>query len=66
LKGSPAERAGLAAGDVVVGADGRELRSARELKALLSAQPGTINLNVYRNKSSVAVAISDSNPSKVK
>src|SRR5262249_37769267 len=59
FKGSPAERAGLAAGDVVVSADDRELRSVLDLKALLlTPQPGTIKLGIYRNKTSVSVDIS--------
>jgi serine protease Do len=60
-KGSPAEKAGLAAGDIVVAAYDQEVRSVQELKSLLSARPGTIKLKVYRNKTSRAVDILSSN-----
>src|SRR5262249_27939418 len=56
-KGSPADRAGLVAGDVVVGTDDRELRTVLELKALLIPQQGAIKLRIYRNKTSVSVDI---------
>src|SRR5262249_52601664 len=57
-KGSAADRAGLIAGDVVVGADDRDVRSVLELKALLSTpQQGAIKLRIYRNKTSVSVDI---------
>jgi S1-C subfamily serine protease len=65
-KGSPADRAGLAAGDVVIGADGKELRSVLDLKSLMSDQSGAIKLMVYRNKSTVSVDIPKSNSSTLK
>jgi S1-C subfamily serine protease len=60
-KGSPADMAGLLAGDVVVAASDQEVRSVQELKALLAARPGAIRLRVYRNKASLTVDILSSN-----
>jgi len=54
-KGGAADKAGLTAGDVLVGIDDRELGSLLELKTLLSGQAKAFKLRVYRNKSSVAV-----------
>jgi S1-C subfamily serine protease len=65
-KGSPADRAGLAAGDVVVGADGKELRSVLDLKSLMSNKSGAIKLMVYRNRSTVSVEIPKSNSPALK
>jgi serine protease Do len=40
--GSPAQRAGLRPGDVIVGVDGSPVRAVRELRALTSSkEPGT-------------------------
>jgi S1-C subfamily serine protease len=60
-KGSPADKAGLLAGDIVVAAYDQEVKSVFDLKTLLSARPGTIKLQVYRNKASIAVQIPNSN-----
>ena len=60
-KGSPADRAGLAAGDVVVGADDKELPSVVDLKKLMSAKSGSIKLMVYHNRSAVSVDMPNSN-----
>ena len=60
-KGSPADKAGLLAGDIVVAAYDQQVKSVLDLKTLLSARPGTIKLQVYRNKASIAVQIPNSN-----
>ena len=60
-KGSPAATAGLTAGDVIVGADDRELPSVLDLKNLMSGKSGSIKLMVYHNKSTVSDDIPNSN-----
>jgi serine protease Do len=54
---SPAERAGLKAGDVIVGAQQRVLLSAAQLQALLSSPPPQITLKVVRNKEAIVVSL---------
>jgi serine protease Do len=56
-KGSVADKAGLVAGDVVVGTEDQDVRSVLELKALFSARPEVIKLRVYRNKAAVSIDI---------
>lgn len=56
-KNSPAERAGLKAGDVIVGTQERVLLSAAQLQALLSSQPSPIALKVVRNKEAIIVSL---------
>lgn len=56
-KNSPAERAGLKAGDVIVGTQQRALLSAAQLQVLLSSQHGAIALKVVRNKEPVVVSL---------
>lgn len=54
-KNSAAERAGLQAGDVIVGAQERVLLSAAQLQAMLSSQRGVIGLQVVRRKEPIVV-----------
>lgn len=56
-KNSLAERAGLRAGDVIVGTQERVLLSAAQLQALLSSQRGPIALKVVRNKEAIVVSL---------
>jgi len=54
--GSPAEVAGLLAGDVVVAVDGREVEGAQQLRALLMAAEGpTVLLGVIRNGADISI-----------
>jgi S1-C subfamily serine protease len=54
-KDSPAERGGLKAGDVIIGASERVLLTAAQLQVLLSSERGPIALNVVRNKEPLVV-----------
>lgn len=56
-KNSQAERAGLKAGDVIVGTQERVLLSASQLQALLSSQRSSIALKVVRNKEAILVSL---------
>jgi serine protease Do len=56
-KNSPAERAGLKAGDVIVGTPERALLTAAQLQVLLSAKHGSIALKVVRDKQPVVVSL---------
>ena len=54
--GSPAERAGIAAGDVLVAIDGRPLEDAHGVPALISSLAGRIvRIDLIRNGSPLAV-----------
>ena len=55
--GSPAEKAGLKAGDVVLGVDGRAVSSPRQLLRVLgSYEPGEpLKLEVMRQKKRVTL-----------
>ncbi len=63
LRGSPADRAGLQPGDVVVGIDGRPVREATQLRNdLASADVGSdVKLTILRNgrRSEVTVAVEE-------
>ncbi len=56
IDGSPAERAGLRAADVVVAAEGREIRSARDL-ASVTAEGDPVTLDVVRGRERVAIEV---------
>ncbi|HXU37994.1 MAG TPA: PDZ domain-containing protein [Blastocatellia bacterium] len=56
-KNSQAERAGLKAGDVIIGSQERVLMSAAQLQALLSSQRSPISLKVVRNKEAIVVSL---------
>ena len=56
-KNSPADRAGLRAGDVIVGTQERVLLSAAQLQVLLSSQQGSIALKIVRHKEPVIVSL---------
>src|SRR5438874_757741 len=59
--GSPAEKAGVKAGDVIISLDGERIRSTGELREKLSAKredkDRTVKLGVLRNKSEVSLTV---------
>jgi serine protease Do len=59
--GSPAEKAGLKAGDVITSLDGDRIRSVGELREKLSAKyddkDKTVKLGVLRNKSALSLTV---------
>jgi serine protease Do len=57
--GSPAEKAGLKAGDVITTLNGERIRTVGELREKLSAKPDEkqVKLGVLRNKSEVTVTV---------
>ena len=59
--GSPAEKAGVKAGDVIVSLNGERIRSAGELREKLSAKreekDRTVKLGVLRSKSEVSLTV---------
>jgi serine protease Do len=59
--GSPAEKAGLKAGDVITSLDGDRIRSIGELRERLSAKRDdkdkTVKLGVLRNKSALSLTV---------
>jgi serine protease Do len=55
--GSPASAAGLRAGDVILEADRREIRSVRELEARLREKRGTVLLLISRARSAFFVPL---------
>jgi len=59
VKESPAEKAGLKAGDVIVKFDGRPVSSSTQLRRLISrAQPDTtVTLDIVRDKKNQQVAV---------
>jgi S1-C subfamily serine protease len=59
--GSPAEKAGLKAGDVITSLDGARLHSVGELREKLSAKRdekgASVKLGVLRNKSEISLTV---------
>lgn len=56
--GSPAERAGLRPGDVVLGVDGREITRDRGLVAIINEHPGVpLTLRVRRGSEQLAIVV---------
>jgi len=58
VKDSPAERAGLKAGDVILGTPEKMLLSVQQLQVLLSSQHGPITLKVVRTREPIVVSLS--------
>jgi len=56
-KESPAERAGLKAGDVIVGIQDAILRNVSQLRSLLSTQHGPLKLTLVRNRDELALSL---------
>lgn len=56
-KDSPAERAGLKAGDVIIGTQERVLLSVAQLQAFLSTQHGKVALKVVRTREPIVVSL---------
>jgi S1-C subfamily serine protease len=60
-EGSPAEKAGLKAGDVITSFNGERIRSVGDLREKLSAKRDekdkTVKLGVLRNKSEVSLTV---------
>lgn len=55
---SPAAKAGLRAGDVIVEVDGKEVKGAFELTRLINEKKeGAVNLTVIRNRSRINVSV---------
>lgn len=52
---SPASRAGLRNGDVLVGANGKPLRSSRDLRAAFESSKGTLALDLVRKGQTMSV-----------
>ncbi|MBI4365719.1 MAG: DegQ family serine endoprotease [Deltaproteobacteria bacterium] len=59
IPGSPAQKAGLQRGDIIVGVNGRKITDANELPALIAASPPgqSAALDVVRDKRRIAVAV---------
>ena len=59
--GSPAEKAGVKAGDVITSVNGERIRTVGELREKLSAKRDekerTVKLGVLRNKSQVSLSV---------
>jgi S1-C subfamily serine protease len=55
--GSPAAKAGLKAGDVIIGTQERVLLKIAQLQAFLSSQHGPVTLRVIRTKEPIAVSL---------
>jgi S1-C subfamily serine protease len=55
--GSPAEKAGLKAGDVIVGTQETSVLKIAQLQAFLSSQHGSVTLKVIRTKEPVVVSL---------
>jgi serine protease Do len=57
-EGSPAEKAGLKAGDVVLGIDGKDLRDAGDLRRrVASADDGSVRLQVQRDGKPIEITV---------
>jgi S1-C subfamily serine protease len=57
--GTPADRAGLRSGDVILGADGQEVRTIRALQvALTRSEDHSLKLDVLRKKEKKVVTLS--------
>ena len=56
-KESPAERAGLKAGDVIIGTQERALLNVSQLQTFLAAQHGKIALKVVRTREPIVVSL---------
>ncbi|HSE38987.1 MAG TPA: PDZ domain-containing protein, partial [Blastocatellia bacterium] len=56
-RGSQAERAGLKAGDVIVGAQERTMVNMSQLQALFATQRGTVVLKVVRTREPIVVSL---------
>jgi S1-C subfamily serine protease len=66
VRGSLAERAGLAAGDVIVGTETEFPLKAHQLKSVFDSQAGPVTLKVIRKKAPVSIEIpgTSASPSK--
>jgi regulator of sigma E protease len=58
IEGGPAALAGLKTGDLIVAADGKQIRSYRELAEFINARPDeTVSLNVRRANSDLTIRV---------
>ena len=62
--GSPAEKAGLKAGDVIVKLDGERIRTVGDLREKLAEkrEKKTVNLGVLRNRSEISLSVEVEQP----
>ncbi|HEY6332533.1 MAG TPA: PDZ domain-containing protein [Blastocatellia bacterium] len=60
VRGSLADRAGLAAGDVIVGTQNQAPLNARQLKSVFDSEGGPVTLKVIRKKVMLSIAIQNS------
>jgi serine protease Do/serine protease DegQ len=56
-RGSPAARAGLRRGDIILGVDGRPVRSLEELEEAAPRRPGRVALNLLRGGTELVLLI---------
>ena len=59
VQNSPADRAGIKAGDVIVGYEGKEINNANDLPFLVAGTPvgKTVSLEVFRGKKETTVTV---------
>lgn len=57
VKDSPADRAGIRAGDVIVSSQDRAMMTIVQLQVLLSSQPGDVSLRVMRDGQATVITL---------
>jgi S1-C subfamily serine protease len=58
IKGSPAEQAGLKAGDVITSVQGRSVTATRQLETLLAFRTGSKSLRIVRDRQPISISLS--------
>ena len=58
-KDSPADRAGIKAGDIIVGTQGRPPMTPSQLKEVFAVRHGVIPLNIVRDKQSLVIKVNN-------
>ena len=59
VKDSPADRAGIKAGDVIVSSQDRAMMTMVQLKVLLSSQPGEVSLRLMRDGQPTTITLNN-------